>query len=290
MHINVPLSEHESESLFRSLKVMSTVRHIAVLRRPQYQGRNIDRALEDSARCQFFGHLAKLNHVQRLGLSGPLTRGMVEEAERTTTQPFEQLLELCCTASLDEITTLWCHLRALEFLKLEMLGERAAIASISGCHNLRVLDVFSSHQFQLSAEELITMARGCSQLQRLEIGFDWANINATDLTDVHMETLASSLTKLKVLSLMADSQLSFKSLISLGLHCPGLEKCELGGAFDLSSLKFIDRVLFPELRYLELDGVEVAPLSRYVATFLGNALLAYLSICPGQVSRECGAI
>lgn len=193
---------------------------------------------------------------------------MVKEVERNTSRPFAQLKGLYCKADLDEISPSWHHVHSLESLTITATGKRGTMASISNCHNLRKLVIYANRVSRVYGEELVALAQGCCQLQRLQIEADCIDTEAIDLTDAHMEIMASALHDLRLLYLLVNCQLSSKSLISLGLHCPDLEKCKLGGRFDLSYLRSVDRVLFPKIRSLTLGALEGLPLDRYVSSDL----------------------
>ena len=213
---------------------------------------------------------------------------VINRITHATKGPFQHLRQLDCCATSAGIQTIAPYITSIETLRVFLDDNPRSdltsplnswLSSLSSCSNLRKLKVFSECSVDINGAELVMLAQGCSELEYLEIGTEFSPFNTEEVTDAHIEEVASLLPRLKALELAFEDYTYFemrsaRSLLALGRHCAELGSITLGGSFDLSLLGTTGPILFPKLcslRLVELNYTENSSADDYAAAVCYHA-------------------
>ena len=250
---------------------MPSIRRLSITSNGHCHRYDLEEGPIKDAYMYLFALLAKHETLKELEWGMLMFRALVEQVMETMPHPFRQLRNLICKATDTALVVLLPRLPHLEVLDVRLVDTAPHIPrgcvglnilpSLAQCTNLRVFKLSASfdNRIRIPLQGILDFARACNRLEQLEIDRGpFYHITIPGITDFHFETLVSQLPGLRklYLKLSFDATLSTRSLFSLGAHCPGLEKLDLGGVFDLSLLGSTNRVLFPNLRETMLGHVD----------------------------------
>ena len=159
-------------------------------------------------------------------------------------------------------------------LNLRVLGPSSAILRIvASIPTLRSLQVSWQNGYEtgtIHGGDLLLLAENCPGLDLLHVRGNNLVVGA-DINDATIDKLARLLPKLKEIELrLVKTSLTGNALLSLGLHCKGLENCKINARLSYDTFLRVDRSnLFPALHTLQTFQREVITLpSDPVATAL----------------------
>lgn len=128
------------------------------------------------------------------------------------------------------------------------------LAHVARCSNLTSVRIRFAAESRISGRDLVNLAQSCRGLQH--IGLSCFGNLGSDVTDAHIDCVASLLEHLKVFAMNTSHAhnnppgLTVQSLKSLGSRCPNLKVCIMPDPILLVELGLEGPCLFPKLKFL----------------------------------------
>ena len=135
------------------------------------------------------------------------------------------------------------------------------ISSVMQLQSLRVI----YHKFREISQQEIMSLQSLRQLHTLELLSGEQTPQSLEVKDRDVQQLTAHLRGLRIFALDIKCELSIKAIVAIAKNCPGLERLELLGGYDLQTLAHSQEMLFPALKELVLDNARVKHLQvQYV--------------------------
>ena len=201
---------------------------------------------------------------------------VIKRVQEMVTQPFSELVELSCALEGKAFSQLSPHLATLTKLKLYLFDVASnTVSGICSCTGLvsLVLDFGRSSHLDAKAhfppESLLAIANSCSHLQTFDVKDVQMERSMTGINDDVIQSFVALLPGLLCFRLQIKTNVTHRALKILGEGCAHMRDCALEGkSFNLKRLESKGPVLFPHLKWLELQPPVVGHSAAELAKIL----------------------
>ena len=231
---------------------------------------------EDSVSEEVYIHLASRPKLASLRTSPKtITLSVIKRVQEVVTQPFSQLVELSCALEGKAFSQLSLHLARLTKLNLHLVNVASdTVLGICSCTGLVSLELDFVHSSHLDArahfppETFLAIAKSCSHLQIFYVK-DIQRDRITGINDDVIQSFVALLPGLLCFRLQIKTNVTHRALKILGEGCAHMRDCALEGkSFNLKRLESKGPVLFPQLKWLELQPPVVGHTAAELAKIL----------------------